>query len=82
MFRPAYLRAALVGGMVCVGALAPVVIAVASAGSGRIWNGPHVWWRSSAPGVDVAAWLIPNPFNPWFGSVGAGWLAGLPNGFV
>ena len=82
MFRPAYLRAALVGGMVCVGALAPVVIAMASAGGGRIWNGPPVWWRSSAPGVDVAAWLIPNPFNPWFGSIGVEWLAGLPNGLV
>jgi hypothetical protein len=81
IFRPAYIRAALVGAMVCVGALAPVVVAMASAG-GRIWTGPRVWWRSSAPGVDAAAWLIPNPFSPWFGGLGTEWLAGLPNGFV
>ncbi len=82
MFRPAYLRAALVGGLVCVGALAPVVVAMTSAGGGRIWNGPRVWWRSSAPGIDAAAWLIPNPFNPWFGTIGADWLSTLPNGLV
>jgi hypothetical protein len=82
LFRQAYLRAAFVGGLFCLVALAPVIAAMAAPGGGGMWKGPRVWWRSSAPGIDVAAWVIPNPYNPWFGAAGAEWLGKLPNGFV
>ncbi|HZG68566.1 MAG TPA: hypothetical protein VEZ12_17615, partial [Herpetosiphonaceae bacterium] len=82
VFRQAHLRAAAVAGLFCVVALAPVIVAMAAPGGSGMWKGPRVWWRSSAPGIDMAAWIIPNPYNPWFGPPGADWLARLPNGFV
>ena len=39
---------------------------------------PQVWWRSSAPGVDLLAYFAPNPLHPLFGSLSFGWLSGLP----
>jgi hypothetical protein len=39
-------------------------------------------WRSSAPGVDVLAYLMPNPFHPWAPAAWLTWLDGRPNGLV
>ena len=30
--------------------------------------GPDIYWRSSPPGVDLLAFVMPNPNSPWFGS--------------
>ena len=80
LFRMALLRAAVVAGLVCAVALSPVLYAMRSPMAGRPWRGPQVLWRSSAPGVDAAAWLTPNPFHPLWGSATGGWLSSLPNG--
>ena len=48
--------------------------------AGRPWRGPQVLWRSSAPWVDAASWLTPNPFHPLWGNASGGWLSTLPNG--
>ncbi len=40
-----------------------------------------VLWRSSAPGVDLLAFLIPNPNHPFAPSFVRNWLAGQPGGF-
>jgi hypothetical protein len=48
----------------------------------RALIGPRVYWRSSAPGVDLLAFIAPNPLHPLFGTVSRGWIATLPNGFV
>jgi hypothetical protein len=80
MFRMAHLRFVIVAGFVCVIALSPVLYAMRSPGAGRPWRGPQVLWRSSAPGVDAASWLTPNPFHPLWGSTSGGWLSALPNG--
>lgn len=52
----------------------------------RVFEGrfvaPRIFWRSSTPGVDLLAYLMPNPnhalFRPWF----SGWLATRDGGFV
>jgi hypothetical protein len=34
-----------------------------------------LYWRSSAPGVDMLGYFVPNPMHPWFGTVTRSWLA-------
>ena len=61
--------------------LGPVLFPMFAASSG--FPGPGgVYWRSSSPGVDLASYLMPNPFNAWLGSWSEAWLRGRPNGFV
>ena len=45
------------------------------------WISPQIWWRNSAPGVDLLAYLAPNPLHPWFGAASFDWLTTLPGGF-
>jgi len=73
---------ALVGGvLVCAAILSPVLSVTASSFGQRGWISPQIWWRSSAPGVDLLAYFAPNPLHPLFGSLSFGWLSGLPGGF-
>ena len=80
-FNVRYLRTAVVGAFTCAVLLSPVLFAMATPRAGRPWRGPKILWRSSAPGVDVAAWLTPNPLHPLWGGGQDSWLAHLPNGF-
>jgi hypothetical protein len=48
---------------------------------GRMVSAP-VLWRSSAPGVDLAAVVAPNPTHPLTPDSLTGWLTGLGGGFV
>jgi hypothetical protein len=80
-FRLRHLRIAVVGALACAAMLSPVLYAMAKPRAGRPWRGPAILWRSSAPGVDAAAWLTPNPLHPLWGSGQDSWLARLPNGF-
>jgi hypothetical protein len=68
-FRRAHISAAGFTVVICALALMPVLYAMASPRNGATWTAPRVWWRSSAMGVDLAAWLVPNPLHPWFGSI-------------
>ena len=36
--------------------------------------GPDIYWRSSPPGVDLLAFVMPNPNSPWFGSQCKAWI--------
>jgi hypothetical protein len=56
--------------------------AITAGGTRKPWMGPRVFWRSSAPGVDLASFVTPNPLHPWWGRATHDWLRGLPNGFV
>jgi hypothetical protein len=62
--------------------LSPLLTALAV----RIQDGryvtPRIFWRSSTPGVDLLAYLMPNPNHPLFGGWFAGWLASREGGFV
>ncbi len=62
--------------------MSPVLYAAAQ----RILDGefdtPRIFWRSSPPGEDLLAWLIPNP-NHWLAPAAfSDWLSRRPNGFV
>jgi hypothetical protein len=81
LFSPAHLRPVIFAAVVCAVALGPVLYAMREPAAGRPWRGPRVLWRSSAPGVDLASWITPNPFHPLWGSGENGWLSRLPNGF-
>lgn len=80
-FARPHVQAAFVAGGFCLLALAPVLASMRSPLAGRTWQGPAVWWRSSAPGMDLAAWFVPNPLHPLLGQVAADWIAHRPNGF-
>jgi hypothetical protein len=77
-----YARLASVAATVCAILLSPVLYAVGSPFGESTWISPPVPWRSSAPGVDLLAYVIPNPYNPVIGGAGASLLRSLPNGFV
>ncbi|WP_291980957.1 hypothetical protein [Luteitalea sp.] len=36
--------------------------------------GPAIYWRSSPPGVDLLAFVMPNPTSPWFGGPFKAWI--------
>ncbi len=74
----AYAAAGAAGAIV----LAPVLFTMAEAVSDAGSLGAPVLWRSSARGMDLAAFLAPNPLHPWFAPFSAAWIATLPEGFV
>jgi hypothetical protein len=76
------LRVAAVAGISCMALLSPVLVAMGAHAGERSWISPRVWWRSSAPGLDVIALFVPNPLHPWFGALFKPLLAGMPGGFV
>lgn len=76
------LRMTGTGAAVCAIVLAPILYPMASSFGEQQWISPKVWWRSSAPGIDLLAWVIPNPLHPVLGGWGSSWLRTLPNGLV
>jgi hypothetical protein len=76
-----YAQSAVVAGLVCIAVLSPVLSATGSPFSERQWISPQVWWRNSAPGVDLLAFFAPNPLHPLFGSWTYEWFASMPTGF-
>ncbi len=63
-FGPLPIKAVLVGVIACVGPLAPVLYGTVE----RIIDGrfvsPEIFWRSSPRGVDLLAFITPNPNHP------------------
>jgi hypothetical protein len=70
--------AALVGAAV----MSPVLYAAALRLSLGEFATPEILWRSSPPGIDLLALVLPNPNHPlaprWIGA----WLDSRPNGFL
>ncbi len=70
------------GGTAFVLPLAPILYALAV----RIADGRYpahpIFWRSSPPGLDAAAFVLPNPNHPWFGTWAHDWLARQPSGLI
>jgi hypothetical protein len=58
----------------CLTLLTPLLIGIAL----RYWTnrlpGTEVYWRSSPRGVDLLAYLVPNPNHPLFGTVTRQWF--------
>jgi hypothetical protein len=76
-----YVAAAAVAGLVCTALLTPVLSANGLPFSERNWISPPVLWRNSAPGIDLLAFVAPNPLHPLFGRWTFAWLSSMDAGF-
>lgn len=65
----------VVGAIVCATILSPVLYALGHriAEGGRLQE--KVFWRSSPPGVDAVAYVLPNPTHPFAGTGWRDWLS-------
>ena len=76
------LRATLACGVVAAMLMSPTLLAMGRrAMAGDVTPVP-VLWRSSAPGIDLLALLMPNPNHPLAPSSWADWLAAGPGGYL
>jgi hypothetical protein len=75
-------RATLVCGVVAAMLMSPTLLAMGRrAVTGDVATVP-VLWRSSAPGIDLLALLMPNPNHPLAPASWAEWLASGPGGYL
>ena len=75
-------RVAFAAAAACAAMLAPVLYASGESLGERSWLSPHIYWRSSPPGMDLLAFFTPNPLHPLWRGFGSSWSAHLPNGVV
>ncbi len=77
-----FARATLGAGLVAAVLLSPVLYAVTT----RILEGrfdmPKIFWRSSPPGIDALALVLPNPNHPLGPTAVVRWLTMRPNAYV
>jgi hypothetical protein len=76
------LRVMSIAVLACVAVLSPVLSAMAPAITERQWFSPRILWRSSAAGVDLLAFFVPNPTHRLWGELFERGLAQMPGGFV
>lgn len=73
-FRPSHPWLAVVMVVTAAILLSPVLMAY----GGRLLqggrSGPEIYWRSSPAGVDLLAFVMPNPTSPWFGAPFRAWI--------
>ena len=62
--------------------LSPLIVAVLRQFADRDPTGTATLWRSSPPGVDLLAFVLPNPNSPWFGAGVREWLTAQSGAFV
>jgi hypothetical protein len=74
-------RHAAIAAIACIAILSPVLSVTTSSVGQRGFMRPDVWWRSSAPGVDLLAFFAPNPLHPLVGWISFDWVSSLPGGF-
>jgi hypothetical protein len=77
-----FVRLAAVTGVMATILLSPVLYAVSVRIADGQFETPHIYWRSSPPGMDVLAFLAPNPNHPLVPDRVKAWVAGLPNGYL
>jgi hypothetical protein len=75
-------RFSIVGLAAILVGMAPMLSAFASPLGSPLAANPSPMWRSSPSGVDVLAYLIPNPLHPWASASWLTWLSERPNGSV
>ena len=61
--------------IVCIALLSPLLVGIALGYLDDRLPETELHWRSSAPGVDALAYLVPNPMHPWFGSTTRTWVS-------
>jgi hypothetical protein len=79
--RP-HLRTAGVAMATCVLVLSPVLTVLAAHLGEHQWMAPRTFWRSSPSGLDVLAYLVPNPMSRGLGWIASDWLATGNGGLV
>ena len=76
-------RAIATVAIACGALVTPVLAAMGSRITERTnWISPPVFWRSSAPGLDLLSFFLPNPLHPWTRSLFVDGLSASPGGFV
>jgi hypothetical protein len=70
-------RVAAVAGMVTSVLMGPLLLAVGEQLQSGHFVRPTIFWRSSPPGIDLAAWFVPNPNHPLAPPSLRAWLAHL-----
>lgn len=66
----------------CAVLMSPVLYAMRAQTNDASWINPKIFWRSSAPGVDALAFVLPNPNHRLFGDFARRWLTSRPDGFA
>jgi hypothetical protein len=69
------LRVAGVAGLVAVVLMSPLLLAVGEQVHAGQFERPRIFWRSSPPGIDLLAWLAPNPNHPLAPAAMHEWLS-------
>jgi hypothetical protein len=77
-----FARLATATGLVGAAVMSPVLYAAALRISRGDFVTPSVFWRSSPPGVDLLALVLPNPNHPLAPHALEAWLTSRPNGYL
>ena len=77
-----FFRMAAAGAIVATVLLSPLLYSMGMLIAEGQFNRPRVFWRSSPPGADLLAFLVPNPNHPLAPAAVAEWLASRPNGYL
>jgi hypothetical protein len=72
-------RATSVAGVVATALLSPVLYAIGVRIADGRWDSSRVFWRSSPPGVDLLALILPNPNHPLTPAAIRAWLTPRPD---
>jgi hypothetical protein len=59
---------------VCLALLLPLIAGIGYRFAEDRLPETELHWRSSAPGVDLAGYIVPNPMHPWFGATTRSWF--------
>jgi hypothetical protein len=62
--------------------LAPVLVAFASPSGSPLAVNVPMYWRSSAPGLDLLSYVLPNPYHLLAPDAVGRWLTAQPNGLI
>ncbi len=63
-------------------ALSPIIVLLLVRVADGRYVAPRIFWRTSTPGVDLLAFLLPNPNHPLTPGLIRTWLTTLDGGFV
>ncbi len=77
-----FARLAAATGLVGAAVMSPVLYAAAIRLSAGDFTTPSIFWRSSPPGVDVLALVLPNPNHPLAPAAIQEWIYTRPNGYL
>ena len=75
-------RLAATSGVVAAVLMSPVLYAVSERLIAGDFNRPAIYWRSSPPGIDLVALLLPNPNHPLSPPAVAHWLGDPPKDYL